>query len=105
MSSVKGAAVSTASIVVTSCSPPSLRGRIGGAPEPNVPFRQSGIAWIFAPVRATVAELLHIPAGWRVRTVVAIGHPSPEARRPKSAPGTARLPRDEVVFHERWPAD
>jgi nitroreductase len=30
-------------------------------------------------------------------------HPSEAARRPKSAPGTARLPRDEVIFNERWP--
>jgi nitroreductase len=63
----------------------------------------AGIAWILAPVRATVDDLLHIPAGWRVRTVVAIGHPSEAALRPKAAPGTARLPRDEVVYHERWP--
>ncbi len=65
----------------------------------------AGIAWVLAPVRGLVAELLHVPAEWRVRTVVAIGHPSEAAQRPRSAPGKARVPRDEVVFHERWPAD
>jgi len=64
----------------------------------------AGIAWIPPANRGTVSELLHIPAEWRVRTVVAIGHPSESARKPKSAPGQARLPRDEVVFRERWPA-
>lgn len=63
----------------------------------------AGIAWILAPARGTVGELLHLPAEWRVRTVVAIGHPTEAALRPKSPPGTARLPRDEVVFDERWP--
>lgn len=64
----------------------------------------AGIAWILAVARETVAELLHIPGEWRVRTVVALGHPTDAARRPRSSPGRARLPRDEVVFHERWPA-
>ena len=63
----------------------------------------AGIAWILAPARPTVSELLHLPAGWRVRTVVSLGHPSEAGRRPKSPRGKARLPRDEVVFPERWP--
>lgn len=63
----------------------------------------AGIAWILSAARGRVAELLHLPAEWRVRTVLAIGHPSESARRPRSAPGTARLPRDEVIFNERWP--
>lgn len=63
----------------------------------------AGIAWILAAARGTVSELLHVPGEWRVRTVVAIGHPSESARRPKSPKGQARLPRDEVIFHERWP--
>jgi nitroreductase len=64
----------------------------------------AGIAWLLAPARGAVQELLHVPGEWRIRTVVAIGHPSEAALRPKSAPGQARLPRDEVVFNERWPA-
>jgi nitroreductase len=63
----------------------------------------AGIAWILKPARGTVSELLHVPGEWRVRTVVAIGHPSEAARRPKSAKGQARLPREEVVFPDRWP--
>jgi len=63
----------------------------------------AGIAWILAAARGTVGELLHLPGEWRVRTIVAIGHPSEAGQRPKSAPGQARLPREEVVFDERWP--
>ena len=63
----------------------------------------AGIAWILAAARGTVGGLLHLPGEWRVRTVVAIGHPSEAAMRPKSAPGQARLPREQVVFDERWP--
>jgi nitroreductase len=63
----------------------------------------AGIAWIVSTARGTVSDLLHLPGEWRVRTVVALGHPSESARRPKSAPGKARLPRDEVVFNGRWP--
>ena len=63
----------------------------------------AGIAWILAPARAAVAELLHLPAGWRARTIVSLGHPSEAALRPKSPKGHARLPRDQVVFAERWP--
>jgi nitroreductase len=63
----------------------------------------AGIARILAAARGTVAELLHLPGEWRVRTVVAIGHPSEAGLRPKSAPGQARLPREDVVFDGRWP--
>jgi nitroreductase len=63
----------------------------------------AGIAWVLAPARETVNELLHVPGEWRVRTIVALGHPSERGRRPKSAPGKARLPRGEVIFPEHWP--
>lgn len=65
----------------------------------------AGIAWAVPGIRPLVAELLGIPQGWFVRTLVVVGHPTEEARRPKSAPGTARLPREQTVFEERWPAD
>jgi nitroreductase len=64
----------------------------------------AAITWIRSDVRPAASELLGLPEDWFVRTIVAIGHPSEAARRPKSAPGTARLPRDETVFAERWPA-
>jgi hypothetical protein len=49
--------------------------------------------------------MLGVPEDRQVRTIIAIGHPTAAARRPKSAPGEARLPREETVFEERWPAD
>jgi nitroreductase len=64
----------------------------------------AGIAWIVSTARDAVSGLLYLPGEWRVRTVVAIGHPTEAARRPKSAPGQARRPRDEMVYDERWPA-
>lgn len=62
------------------------------------------ITWARSDVRATVAGILGLPPDRFVRTIVALGHPTEAARRPKSKPGTARLPREEVVFRERWPA-
>lgn len=65
----------------------------------------AGVAWAARAIRPMVAELLGLPEGWFVRTLVVIGHPTEEAKRPKSPPGTARLPREETVFEERWPAE
>src|SRR3954469_9721997 len=62
----------------------------------------AGIAWITSAVRPTVGELVGLPARHYVRTIMAVGHPTEEARKPRSAPGTARLPRDQVVMHDRW---
>jgi hypothetical protein len=62
----------------------------------------AGIAWLPTEARAGVGELLGLPEGRFVRTVVAIGHPTSTASRPKSARGAARLPRSETVFSERW---
>jgi nitroreductase len=64
----------------------------------------AGISWVITTVRPAIAEILGLPADRFVRTLVGVGHSTEAARRPKSAPGTARLPRDEVVFAERWPA-
>ncbi len=65
----------------------------------------AGISWIRTDVRAAVSQLLGIPDDWMVRTIVQLGHPTEAARAPKSAPGAARLPRDQVVFEERWPSE
>ena len=62
----------------------------------------AGIAWITSVVRPTIAQLLRLPEGHYVRTIMAVGHPTEAARQPKSAPGAARLPRDEVVMHDHW---
>ena len=64
-----------------------------------------GISWIRTDVRPAIGEILHLPEDRMVRTIVQLGHPTVGARAPKSAPGTARLPREQVVFHDRWPAD
>jgi nitroreductase len=64
----------------------------------------AAIAWIGSDGRPAVAERLGLPDDRYVRTIVAIGHPSEAAQRPKSARGKARLPREETVFDERWPA-
>jgi nitroreductase len=63
----------------------------------------AGVAWIPSGVRADVAEILSLPSDRFIRTIVALGHPTDAARRPKSAAGSARLPREETVFEERWP--
>jgi nitroreductase len=65
----------------------------------------AGISWVRTDVRPVAAAILNLPSDWIVRTIVQIGHPTEAGRRPKSAPGEARLPRDETVFAERWPAD
>ncbi len=61
------------------------------------------IAWIGPDIREAAREILGIPDDWLVRTVVALGHPSEGAKAPQAAPGTARRPRRETVFEERWP--
>ena len=65
----------------------------------------AGISWIRSDVRPAIAALLDLPSDRMVRTVVQLGIPTAAARQPKSAPGQARLPREDVVFRERWPAD
>jgi nitroreductase len=65
----------------------------------------AGICWIRSSALPAVRPILLLPEDRLVRTIVALGHPSEAARRPKAAPGQARLPREEVVFEERWPAD
>lgn len=64
----------------------------------------AGISWIRTDVRPALAAILGLPDDRMVRTIVQIGHPTADARRPKSAPGAARLPFDELVRRERWPA-
>ena len=63
----------------------------------------AGIAWIRADIRDAVGEIFDLPPDRFIRTIVSLGHPTEAARRPKSGAGSARLPRDETVFKERWP--
>ena len=62
-----------------------------------------GISRVRPDVRDGINELLGLPANRSVRTIVAIGHPTEEALAPKSRPGKARLPREQVVYDEAWP--
>jgi nitroreductase len=61
----------------------------------------AGIAWVKAGLRPQVHELLGVPEPQFIRTIIAIGYPSDAARRPKSEPGTARKPLDDLVRQER----
>jgi nitroreductase len=63
----------------------------------------AGISWVRSEARAAVGAVLGLPEDRFVRTLLAIGHPSEAARRPKTARGGARLPREETVLSERWP--
>jgi nitroreductase len=65
----------------------------------------AGISWMNPDIRSEVGRLLGLPDDRMVRTIVQVGHPSAAARMPKSEPGKARLPRDEVIFEERWPKE
>jgi len=63
----------------------------------------AGVSWILSKIRDEVGALLGLPPDRMVRTMVQVGHPTAAALAPKSEPGKARLPREEVVFQERWP--
>lgn len=65
----------------------------------------AGIAWVMPGTRDLVSQLLDLPAGRFVRTIVVVGHPTERALAPKQPPGKARLPREETVFEDRWPTD
>jgi nitroreductase len=64
----------------------------------------AGISWMNPGIRDQVGQILGLPEDRMVRTIVQVGHPTPAARKPKSKRGEGRLPRDEVVFEEHWPA-
>ncbi|HJT64621.1 MAG TPA: nitroreductase family protein [Candidatus Limnocylindria bacterium] len=65
----------------------------------------AGIAWVRPDVLPAVREILDLPDDRMIRTLMAIGHPTEEARKPKSPPGQARLPREQSIFTERLPPD
>jgi nitroreductase len=57
----------------------------------------AGIGWVEEQDYGTVGALLGVTPPAFVRTVVSIGHPSDEARRPRSGPRTGRRPLEEFV--------
>lgn len=62
-----------------------------------------GISRVRPDLRPAIGEVLGLPQGRSVRTIVAIGHPTAEALEPKSEPGAGRKPRDQVIVEDRWP--
>jgi nitroreductase len=65
----------------------------------------AGIAWVRPDLRVQIGGVLGLPGDRFVRTLMSLGHPSEAALRPKSPPGQARLPRDQMVSRERWPQE
>ena len=57
----------------------------------------AGIGWVEGREQVTIGELLGVTPPAFVRTIVSIGHPTPEARRRRSGPGTGRRPLAEFV--------
>jgi nitroreductase len=57
----------------------------------------AGIGWALESERPQVAALLRLTAPQFVRTIISLGHPTERARRPRSAPGTARRPLADLV--------
>ena len=57
----------------------------------------AGIAWTEAPEREAVGALLDVTPPAFVRTIVAIGHPTDDARKPRTGPGTGRRPLADIV--------
>ena len=57
----------------------------------------AGIGWAEAPEWPDIRELLGVQPPAFVRTIVSIGHPTDEARRPRTGPGTGRRPLKEFV--------
>jgi nitroreductase len=56
-----------------------------------------GIAWTEDPERLAVGALLGITPPTFVRTIVALGYPTEEARQPRTGPGAGRRPLSEFV--------
>jgi len=57
----------------------------------------AGIGWAEEPDWQAVGKLLDVTPPAFVRTIVSIGHPTEQARRPRTGPGTGRRPLEEFV--------
>jgi nitroreductase len=60
------------------------------------------IGWWVGEGRERARELLGIPAGRLVRTVISFGYPDEEARKARPRPAQARKPLSEIVHLERY---
>jgi nitroreductase len=57
----------------------------------------AGIGWAQGEELAEVGTLLGIAPPAYARTIISVGHPTEDAARPRTAPGTARRPLSEIV--------
>ena len=58
----------------------------------------AGIGWAQGDEeQSAVGKALDVAPPAFVRTIISVGHPTDEARRPRSEPGTARRPLTEIV--------
>jgi nitroreductase len=57
----------------------------------------AGIGWAERAEWPAVGALLGVTPPAFARTIVSIGHPTDEARRPRTGPGTGRRPLEEFV--------
>jgi nitroreductase len=57
----------------------------------------AAIGWAIQADRSKVAAFLGLTAPAFVRTIISLGHPTEAARQPRSAPGTARRPIEELA--------
>ena len=62
----------------------------------------SSIAWYWGPTAATAKDLLGIPQGRLVRTLVTVGYPEPGAEDGNPAGFGGRKRLDELVHYDRW---
>ena len=62
----------------------------------------AAVGWVPQESRADAAALLGVPDGRLLRSVVAVGHATPESSRPRRPGGVARLPLEELVHRDRW---
>ena len=59
----------------------------------------AGIQWVTQENRQRIAQALGVADGRFVRTIIALGHPSENARRLKTDPGKARVALDQLVTY------
>ena len=63
-----------------------------------------GSSWVRTDVRDAVHQIIQLPVDRMVRTIVQLGITDGGGAGTQEGPGKARLPREETVFRDRWPA-
>jgi nitroreductase len=58
----------------------------------------AGISWVRPEVKEALEQIIGVPEDRFVRTMIAVGHPTEEARALKNPGQPARLPLDEVLL-------